>query len=256
MAMMVASTRFGVNDVDAQALIARMTTPPSGARAKQIETLIRELKVAGVWAKLACLYLLAAHDVQAARLNWVANANNPTVSGTPTFTTDRGYTGDAASSARLDTGYMIPAGNQNSAHLMAWLRTSAAAADFAAIGNGNAVLSVRRSSDGNSFCRVNAPTAASIATADASGCWVGSRTGSLSSDFTVYRNGVSVGSGGASSETPDATYPIWILGRNGPTPSFTYREIAAASIGTGLSAGDVTAFHAALNTYLVAVGAA
>ena len=38
----------------------------------EIKTLVDSLKSAGVWAKLDALYLLAAHDAQAARLNATA----------------------------------------------------------------------------------------------------------------------------------------------------------------------------------------
>ncbi|MEW6257105.1 MAG: hypothetical protein AB1592_14220 [Pseudomonadota bacterium] len=55
----------------ATALIARMTAAPSTARATAIGALVRSLASAGLWQKLDALYLLAAHDAQAARLNWV-----------------------------------------------------------------------------------------------------------------------------------------------------------------------------------------
>jgi len=71
-----------------------MSVAPSAARQLVIDALIRQLKDAGVWAKLDVLYVIAAHDIQAGRVNW----KNPgtftaTEVSAPTFTTDRGYAG-------------------------------------------------------------------------------------------------------------------------------------------------------------------
>ena len=238
------------------ALIARMSAPPPVARVALIDALVRALKSAGVWARLDCLYVLAAHDAQAARLNWVGAANDLAAVNSPVFTTDRGYAGDGAT-AYLDTGWVFPAGYQNSAHLMAWSRSSGASASFVMIGNANAVISLRRSSDEQDFARVNSSTSAARASTDASGMFVAARTGSLAADFAFYRNGAVVAvTGATASEAPDTSYPLRILGRNGSIPGFTDRQIAAASAGAGLSAGEVAALHAALSTYLAAVGAA
>lgn len=56
---------------ETDALVARMEIAPSAARKKLIDDLIVELKSWGIWQKLDLLYILAAHDAQAARLNWV-----------------------------------------------------------------------------------------------------------------------------------------------------------------------------------------
>ena len=73
----------------------------------------------------AILWLLAAHDAQAGRLNWIGAANDLSVGGSPAFTADRGYQGDG-SAAYLASGYLFPAGYQDSAHLMVWSRSGAA----------------------------------------------------------------------------------------------------------------------------------
>lgn len=67
----VMRARGGAVPPEARALMARMTTAPSASRARAIATLVRTLKAAGIWSKLDLLYILAAHDAQAARLNWV-----------------------------------------------------------------------------------------------------------------------------------------------------------------------------------------
>ncbi len=89
---------------EAAALLSRMTVTPSTARKQLIDALIATLVGAGIWAKLDALYLLAAHDAQAARLNWIADRYNLTAVNSPTFTTDRGYAGTGAA-MYLDTGF-------------------------------------------------------------------------------------------------------------------------------------------------------
>lgn len=89
---------------EARALFARMTTQPDIARKQRINSLIVSLKASGTWGKLDALYVLAAHDAQAARLNWIQNAYNLTPNGTVTFTPDVGYQGDG-STGYLDTGF-------------------------------------------------------------------------------------------------------------------------------------------------------
>lgn len=243
-------------DPATSALVARMTAPPPAARVALIDALVRGLKAAGLWTRFDGLYLLAAHDAQAARLNWIAAANDLAAVNSPAFTADRGYAGDGATSY-LDTGWLFPAGYQNSAHLMCWSRSGAASASYFMIGNANSVIALRRSTDDQDFTRVNAASSASRTSADASGMFLSSRTGALAGDFAFYRNGAALALTGALvSDVPDASYPLRILGRNGPTPAFTNRQVAAASMGAGLSAGEGAALHAALSAYLAGVGAA
>ncbi|UHD44860.1 hypothetical protein LUX29_17800 [Aureimonas altamirensis] len=83
-------------DLDVVALIARMAVPPDAARAKLIAALVQDLKSSGVWQTLDGLYVMAAHDAQAARLNWRGDLLNLTPAASPIFTADRGYQGDGA----------------------------------------------------------------------------------------------------------------------------------------------------------------
>lgn len=98
------------------ALLAAMSVQPSSGRQALINTLIASLKSyvtswgqtpegAGqtLWGALDFLYLTAAHDAQAARVNWKNPAQVATVVGTPTFTADQFYAGVTGASY-LDTG--------------------------------------------------------------------------------------------------------------------------------------------------------
>ena len=83
---------------ETEALVARLTTPPTLERKERVNTLISSLIDAGVWAKLDCLWGMAAADAQAARQNWSQDAHDLTTVNSPTFTADRGYRGNGTTS--------------------------------------------------------------------------------------------------------------------------------------------------------------
>lgn len=87
-----------------QDALGAMETSPGRARAFLIDDLVAALEAAGVWERLSALYLLAAHDEQAARVNLRAPGRyDLTPVNGPAFVADTGYTGNGVS-AWLDTG--------------------------------------------------------------------------------------------------------------------------------------------------------
>jgi len=85
------------------ALFSRMAivldSPPS-ARKTEIDTRIKALKSGrNLWAKTLGLWVTASHGRPSAKLNWKQDAFNLDEVGTLTFTTDRGFTGDASTGA-------------------------------------------------------------------------------------------------------------------------------------------------------------
>jgi hypothetical protein len=94
-------------DTDAVALFSRMTAlseTPSDARKQIISDAFTLGKTKAFWAKTDCIYLLASHGTLSSRLNILANRNNITLVSTPTFVTDRGWTGDGGTKY-IDTNY-------------------------------------------------------------------------------------------------------------------------------------------------------
>lgn len=240
---------------ETEALIARFTTPPTLQRKTQINTLIKALKTAGVWSKLDALYVLAAHDAQAARRNWIADAYNLTAVSAPTFSADRGYTGNGSSSY-LATGLNPSTGGkytQNSASLGVWVRTESNA-NYCDIGVDSGVIgSIRPRVTGLLSASTNGP-----ATLPAVGSSVGLSAWSRTADAVVevYKNGASLADATTvSSGLPNADFAL--LARGKPTPDqYSANQIAAAFIGPGLTDANQSDTYAAMNTYLQAVGAA
>lgn len=238
-------------EAEASALFARMTTPPSGIRKSQINTLIRALKTGGIWAKLDCLWLMAAADAQAARLNWIADLYNLTAVSSPTFTADRGYQGDGSSSY-LDTGAAPSALTkflQDDASLAVWCRTNG---NGLGIGRGTsgAPTLINPNNAGTSLLgRLNGQVV-SVLTGTSQGLTLAQRT--TSNDGEGFRNGVSLGTGtGASTAKDTVALRIGNVGL-----AFSNEQFAVALIGASLSSAQNLALYNALNTYLTAIGAA
>lgn len=233
-----------------------MTTPQANARKYLIDTTIRSLKTTGVWSKLDCLYLLAAADAQAALINWKTPGTfNLTLADAPTFTTDRGYTGDGVNDS-LATGF-VPSGGmyaQDSAHIGAWVLNDITSASAYAIGETsgstpNAYIRPRSTATEAVWTVNNATAVTTAGVTTSAGHTMINR--SASDAQQIYKDGAELGtSTGASTGLP--TTAIHLLRG---FSVFSAHQIAAAHIGGSLSATEVEDLYVALTVYLTAVGA-
>jgi hypothetical protein len=86
---------FSSFDANAQALIARMIAAgetPTSARQNAINTCILSLKANSLFDTMFdVLVVTRAHGAASAVMNWIKNANNGIPTGSPTFTTDVGF---------------------------------------------------------------------------------------------------------------------------------------------------------------------
>lgn len=234
------------------ALLARMTVQPDSARKDAINTLVLALKNGGLWALLGAFYIFAAHDVQAARLNWKGSSYDLAQVGSVTFDTDLGFTGDGATGYH-DGGYVFGVGEgvQDSAHLGVYSRTGpgAGATDT---GNSNSIIACRTT--GNTMAhRCNSGTTTTPANLTGLGHFVSSRTASNATQG--YRNAAALGAVSTfASGAPDAVNSIRLGGRSG-TVGFSARQLSAAHMGAGLSATDVSNLYNAVQAYMTTVGA-
>jgi hypothetical protein len=239
-------------------LTAAMDVAPTIRRKGLINTYVAGLKTAGVWTKLDLLYVLAAHDEQAARLNWVAPATFEAVNvgAGPTFVADRGITGNGSSTA-WSTGY-TPATHasqlaQDSASLWVWCLTNVAenAADFGAAVTHNSFVRTRSAGDAISYT-VNGATTSTVGSATSIGM-----TGISRADGTnqqAWKNGAASGAAaaGASTGLPAAAFRIGGRGND----LWSTKQIAMAAAGAALSAGEAEDFYDLTLAYLQGVGAA
>lgn len=249
-------------DPAAVALFARFTTPPTTARKALINACIVALKAAGLWTKFDAFYMLAAETAQAARQNWVQDAFNLSAINAPTFTADRGYTGDGSSSY-LNTNLSPSTATQftkNSAHISVADRTSRAGITKFQIGaqNGSGIGGYIVTRDASNLAHFplndGDAVAGQFANTTSAGRFVGSRTGSALR--AGYMNGASLGTSTELAASGTSAFNFYIGGLdNSGSLLASADQLSQASFGAGLSSGDVTAFDAAIAAYLTAVGA-
>lgn len=246
-------------DSSTTALVARMTVDPGCPRKIVINNLIVSLKTAGVWSKMDRLYVLAAADSQAACLEWKGNASSDLLpTNSPTFTTDRGYTGNG-SNARLLAPLSSPSGltqyTLNSAHISLWSRTSTGSAGYDGGTDGDRAWIQTRSGVNAFNFKVNQDTddnggaATSGSNSDGSGFFIANR--SASNALQGYRNGSQIATGSQASVSIPGNNTMILLGFT----NYSSRQIASFSIGASLNSTEAAAFYNALQAYMTAVGA-
>lgn len=243
---------------EADALFAAMSVAPSDARKTIINTLIVALKANGVWAKCDVIYVLAAHDEQAARLNW-KNPGTATLTAinSPTFTTDRGFTGDNATT-ELRSGVAFSAlGNyaQNSAHLSAWVLDTNTNNSQCPIGQSTGTPYAYIMISGGTpqlNSNIHATSSAMVITSfTRNGFFLSNRSGSTAQQ--CYRNGSSIMSnstastGVAGGDLVGLADPVFA--------AYSSLQTAYLDAGESLDATENTNYYNELNTYMVAVGA-
>lgn len=235
-----------------------MTSAPDDTRKGHIDTLIAGLKSDGVWTLLDRLYVCAAHDEQAARVDWITAANVLTAVNSPTFTTDRGFTGDGATSY-LNTGFNplsgTPKYTQNDATMGVWCGTDVSAFNQYDIGHSTRAMICARNST-NILCYINnGATNGPLGGANTS---VGNSmwTRRSSTVVEVYKNGASLAETTATSSAPYNLNFLLCAGMgSGGTPSgYSTRRVQAGYWGSQMSDAQASAMHNRLATYMTAVG--
>jgi hypothetical protein len=247
---------------EADLLIDTMTVRPQGNRAFLISDTIRRLKAADIWQKLDVLWMLAAHDAQAARLNWKAPASFAlTAVNSPTFTADRGYAGNGSSSY-LNTGWDGATNGvnftQDNASAFVWDLTNRGGITRCSLGNSSTTSATTiypRSMANVYFGRVNDFAAGGLANTSSDGFFITNRTSSTA--LTSYRNAVSIGSHGSVSSVAMASQDFYIgaLNNVGTAGLFSSDQHACAGMGADLDSQQ-GALYNIMRSYMRTVGAA
>lgn len=250
---------YTFTNAEAAALVARFTAPPPASRKALIDTFVGALKTAGVWAKLDFLHVMAAHDAQAARQNWIADAFHASVASGPVFTADRGYQTDGLASyveTNFNPSTAVGKFTRDSAVFGAWNLTDEAWGASLASSAGwfdgvDGVTILFRNLSDLSGGRINQAAGVTGTTAVSTGIVAVDRSGP--SETAVYQNGSSIAAGaGASTELNDATFSYGRVTATG----FSERQFAMGFAGQSLSSGEHAALYAAGLAYMQGVGAA
>jgi hypothetical protein len=246
--------RFSYNNAEAATYVRAMSSPPSYARREVIDRFFTAIKASPGLSAFDAIWLLAAHNEQAALLNAVnPGTYNLTASGTYTFTPNQGFTGNGTDGF-LDTGTAHNAFTkftQDNAHAGAWALT-AGTAGRSLMGTTNTTLRLDIKTNAGATERATRMNATGSNTSN-DGVTTGHVVG-VKVDATNglnYRDGTGEAGGVITSATLQAENVVLL--RTGTT--YADQQIFAAHIGSLLTAAQVTAVYDALNAYKTAVGA-
>lgn len=236
--------------------ITSFAIAPTVNRKAAISAFRGALLAAGILQKLDGLWVFAAANADAAGVNWIDGSKILTTSGGPTFTSDRGYTGDGVD-AVLRTGVTLPSNNyrRNSAFMAAWVLDAAAGISQWTMGFGAGALQANRSATSMGV-RANNGTTQPITTGGASGFYAWSRL-----DTASYKAFWGSAFSQSAALTPDATIVarelvgLALNGVSGPG-SFSSNQVALMAAGAGLTDTEIATFRLAAQAYLSSVGAA
>jgi hypothetical protein len=240
-------------------LFAAMTNAPTYARKQLIDTAIAALKADGIWSLLDVLWVMAAADTQVAGLNWKNPALFPlTVHGTPTFTADRGYTGDGTA-AWINSPQYNPntlGGCQqtlNSTVLGVYVRTSGVATNASVeVGEGSTTSISRNAANTAETYRACDATTTTFVTSPLNAHWSVRR--SDASTTALWKNGVSASTfSTASTNVGNST--LTLLSNSTGTGQWSDSQISYAYAGAALSDTQMAQIDSVLKSYLTGVGA-
>jgi hypothetical protein len=256
---------------ESEALFAAMTVEPSEARKTLINDTISDLMAAGLWTKQGVLYVHAAHDEQAGRLNWKdPSFGLLTRINSMAFTADGGFTGNGQINA--NASYLlgpdfntVPVMTQNSGHTSIFATSEGDgqgaggfdARNFNEFPGGDTVgritpKSVLAGSQG--FGWINGSGQMDSATSSVvRGMYLANRSGATAAQF--YRDGVE-----SDTDTGTSTALVssnFSIGASFAGFTWVSREprIGACSIGGSLTSTEAAALYSILSAYLSAVGA-
>lgn len=252
----------GPPDAATDTLIDAMDVEPTTARRTLYNNLIVDIKNAGVWDKLDALYIFAAHDSQAARLN-IKNPGTYDLTvggGSPTFTTDAYYSFNG-STDWFDTNFnpATAGGNysQNSASLGIWSATGGTRTN--AMGyqvntsEGGTFLSPHTSGDRFQFI-INQISISNVGSSgtpwtNSTGLFSANRSGASATQAYWNGSAQSVASNGnqTSIAIPSNSFRIGIIRASG---TFGTIDASAAFMGSSLTATEHEDLYTAIDTYL------
>lgn len=249
----VSAGGYSYTNTEAQTYINAMTVEPSDTFKGHVDTFYSGLKTDGIYTKLGFMYLLATPTEQGARLDMITPASN-TLTGSPTFTADRGFTSDGTN--LLDTGVAESAVTnmtETSATFGLWVNSSDETAGNLMGAASTSRLNPRAGSGNVSGRCFSGQTSNDLTVANRLGLSVVSRTG------TSQTCGRNAGSDSAVTTATTSNSPtsdtFEILGATGTAHTGADR-VAFAFAGGYLTQTERQNLHTRVNTLLTAIGAA
>lgn len=247
-------------DTDAQAFITAASIS-NGTQQSAINTLVGSLKSAGIWTKMQAIYPFVGGSEASHQFN-LKNPLNTDAAFRVTFPNSATHNSDGVGwngANQYGNTHVIPdtAMTLNSTHLSYYTRDNINPNGIE-MGTDDIVFQINFGAGDHSMRLYGNGTGTvnSAAVSNSSGFFVASRTSSTS--LVSYRNGASVASQtGTNTTTPvGVTDKLYMGAKNnfGVAANFTTRQCAFASVGTGLTGAEVTAFYNAVQAYQTSLG--
>ena len=257
----VRSTSAYPTDADAQAFITAAAIT-GATQATAINTLVAQLKIAGIWSKMKALYPFVGGTAAQHRFNLkspgTTNADFYLAFNGGGTHGPNGYQPNGNSYANT---YLIPSTSllQNSTHISYYSRTNTAGSgiDFGVYQTSpqSNLYAYIKYTDGKSYFRVNRSSGAaesSLLITSSSIFFMINRTDV--SNESVFVNNTKTSFGRVSTGLSTNPIPFGVLSNNGTYVSYSNRECAFASIGDGLTDAEATAFYTAVQAYQTTLG--
>lgn len=257
-----------VNSGHADAFLARVVATLDATHINAYTALLDGLDADELSCKLDWLHIYATQDGTTALMNLMSDRYNGTAYGSPTFTADRGFTGvESSSTAYIDANFnpataANPQFSAGSSHIGAWSVLNDGGSLNGMIGHSgisggstsiNPQSTPPAGTTNTAYFRCNSFGSMAVTNTNTQGHFLVNRTSNI--DAAAYRNATSLISSAASNESPSENLRIVVLAENdNNTIGGSKRQIAAASMGSGLTPTDITNFYNRLRTYMTAVG--
>jgi hypothetical protein len=257
-----------VSDPDAQAFVTAANIEDQ-VQATAINNLVIGMKAQGLWTKMNAVYPFVGGTADTHKYNLKNPLNTDAAFrlsflGTVTHTAN-GVQGNGTNG--YADSFFIPNNNGlsvNNNHLSIYSRTSAAggATNYFDIGSGNSLgttdltgISTRRSGDLAIFDSGSfANNRVSYTETNGSGFFLGKVNSDLTSKF--YKNGTQVATRGITTQAGLSIYKTFILCFNEQNIAsyFSAKQIAFASMGTGLSDAEASNYYTLVQAFQTSLG--
>ena len=221
-----------------------------------VDTLIVGLKADGIWGKLDRLWLFAAENIKSALID-IRAADTATAANSPTFTPDRGFTGNGSStyiisSLNLNSGGLNYV--QDSACLIGWNNTAGDEGGALVSGGfASAQTTLFPKYSGNCYYSITSAVghASGVSASGATGLYSVNRSGPAQCD--LYINGVATYSNSDGSSAPNAQTTNGSVWRRW-TLATRHVNAPVWVMGGSLNATEQGNLYTRLRTYMTGVG--
>lgn len=235
------------------AIVSGFAVAPDAGRQACITAYVTTLYDTGTWAKLDWLYVLAAGEDQGSRVNWKNPGTfNVAKTGTPTFTTDQGWSGSASN--YLDTGFNpSTAGGQfqrNAGSFWAATLTDTNDVSTAQIAGATSYAGIQPRSSTGALVTISQSSGSDTGSANTGkGLYGWNR--SASGAYDRYKNGSLVDSPTRTSlALPNVNFLI--LTHN--AANYTTKTVSLAALGGAMTSGQVSALWTGYAAYMTCIG--